>query len=68
MYLLDVMTDSEGARAGLQQLVDVFAAAGYPMKVQSPEQSVAAQLKVIDGLTTAQNGAFLTETGAEWGA
>ncbi|KAI0702669.1 NAD-P-binding protein [Earliella scabrosa] len=57
----------EGAHAGLQQLVDVFAAAGYPMKVQSPEQSVAAQLKVVDGLTTAQNGAFLTETGAEWG-
>ena len=39
---------------------------GIPMELLSPEQSVAAQLKTIDGLTPEKNGAFLNYTGEEW--
>ena len=35
---------------------------------QTPEASVAAQLKVIDGLEPSQNGLFLSYMGGEFGA
>ena len=38
------------------------------MPLISPTESVEAQIKTIDGLTEAHNGAFLNLTGEEWKA
>ena len=38
---------------------------GADMALQSPEASVGAQLKVIDGLQASHNGLFLLHTGEE---
>lgn len=54
------------ARIEMQKVLDQVAAAGLPVELQSPEKSVAAQLKTIDGLTLAQNGRLLGHTGEEW--
>ena len=41
--------------------------AGFPMfNMQTPAESVSAQLKVIDGLTAADNGKFFHHTGEEF--
>ena len=44
----------------------IMHANGVPMKLETPAVSVAAQLKVIDGLTPSDNGLFLAHTGGEW--
>lgn len=54
------------AKAGMVQAVEAFKAGGIPVELLTPEQSVSAQLKTIDGLSPEQNGLFLTETGKEW--
>ncbi|KAI0646772.1 NAD-P-binding protein [Trametes meyenii] len=41
----------------------VMSERGMPIEVQTPEQSVKAQLKVIDGLQPSDNGSFLSYTG-----
>ena len=39
---------------------------GAAFAMMSPEASVSAQLKVIDGLKPSDNGLHLTRHGAEW--
>ena len=40
---------------------------GFPwLDVQTPEESVSAQLKVVEGLTPADNGKFFSHTGGEY--
>ncbi|KAI9059396.1 NAD-P-binding protein [Trametes sanguinea] len=39
---------------------------GYPVKLETPEESVRAQLQVIDGLTPADNGVFLSHNGQRY--
>ena len=40
---------------------------GYPaFAAQTTEESVGAQLRVIEGLTPADNGKFLSHTGGEY--
>ncbi|KAI0674049.1 NAD-P-binding protein [Trametes maxima] len=51
-----------------EALAGIFASIGkvmseLGMEVQTPEQSVKAQLKIIDGLQPSDNGAFLSYTG-----
>ncbi|PIL33320.1 hypothetical protein GSI_04771 [Ganoderma sinense ZZ0214-1] len=43
-------------------------ASGIEITAQTPETSIAAQLKVIDGLEASQNGLFLAHTGGEYSA
>ncbi|PIL26448.1 hypothetical protein GSI_12206 [Ganoderma sinense ZZ0214-1] len=43
-------------------------ATGIELTAQTPEESIAAQLKMIDGLEASQNGLFLSHTGGEYGA
>ena len=53
-------------REAYTQAGEFYAQAGLPsMRMQTVEQSVAAQLKVIYGLTEADNGKFLEYTGKE---
>ena len=40
---------------------------GFPsLDMQSVQDSVRGQLKVVDGLTAADNGKFFAHTGEEW--
>lgn len=39
---------------------------GIRVEFLSPEGSVSAQLKVIDGLKPSDNGLFLSHEGGEW--
>ena len=45
----------------------IFVEAGFcSLNVQTVEESVSAQLKVVDKLTDADNGKFFAHTGEEW--
>ena len=50
------------AKAALQGLVDTFRRSGFPVKVLTPERSVALLLKAVDGLKPKHNGRFLAPT------
>nr|VWO96601.1 Isoepoxydon dehydrogenase patN (IDH) (EC (Patulin biosynthesis cluster protein N) [Ganoderma boninense] len=43
-------------------------ASGVQLTPQTPEASIAAQLKLIDRLDASQNGLFLSHTGVEYGS
>ena len=47
------------------QTTDSLVAKGAARGMQTPEESVTAQLKVIDGLKPSDNGLFLAHTGGE---
>lgn len=54
----------------LTQRINAFAAmvknvGGIQIPAQTPEVSVAAQLRLVDGLQPSQNGAFLSHTDEE---
>ncbi|KAI0669047.1 NAD-P-binding protein [Trametes maxima] len=59
-------SETAGGSAGdfsFQATIDGLKDLGITVELQTPEQSVARQLKVIDGLRSEQNGAFLEYTG-----
>ena len=54
-------------RPTLLAIADHMIKSGFPTaNLQTPTESVSAQLKVIDGLTLADNGKFLHHDGAEF--
>jgi len=69
--LVDTSTHAptEEELAGILKMIESFkhAAPGWDGKPLTPEQSVSAMLKVIDGLTIKDSGAFLSQYGnKEW--
>ncbi|KAI0776591.1 NAD-P-binding protein [Trametes elegans] len=56
-------TATEAHSFSFQSVVDGLIAIGVKAELLTPTQSVQAQLKIIDGLTTAQNGAFVSYAG-----
>ncbi|KAI0674060.1 NAD-P-binding protein [Trametes maxima] len=55
------------AREGFKEAEKAFTAAGFAdVKAQTPEQSVSAQLRVIDGLKASDNGAVLQHNGTSY--
>ena len=46
----------------LEQFLEVFINKGFNVRLLTPAQSVEIQLKTIDGLTTADNGKFISPT------
>ncbi|KAI0694707.1 NAD-P-binding protein [Earliella scabrosa] len=54
------------ARDGVMMAGEFMRSLGFKVDVETPEQSVANQLKVIDGLTPSDNGLFLSHTGGEF--
>ncbi|KAI0646046.1 NAD-P-binding protein [Trametes meyenii] len=53
-------------RENFQNAITLFKAAGLSIEVQTPEQSVREQLRVIDGLKESDNGAFLRHNGTSF--
>ncbi|KAI0674048.1 NAD-P-binding protein [Trametes maxima] len=53
-------------RENFQKAITLFKTAGLDVEVQTPEQSVRAQLRVIDGLKESDNGAFLRHNGTTY--
>ncbi|TFK84095.1 NAD-P-binding protein [Polyporus arcularius HHB13444] len=47
---------------------EVFKKKGVSLGAETPEQSVSAQLKLVDGLKPSDNGLFLAHTGGEYRA
>ncbi len=45
-----------------------FKKKGVSLGAETPEQSVSAQLKLVDGLKPSDNGLFLAHTGGEYRA
>ncbi|KAH9916612.1 NAD-P-binding protein [Epithele typhae] len=65
--VVDVSSSMGDGEAWLAEMASTFTDAGFAdMEMQSVDQSVRAQLKVIDGMTVADNGKFLTHTGTQW--
>ncbi|KAI0705968.1 NAD-P-binding protein [Cerioporus squamosus] len=55
------------ARVSLSKAVEGFVKRGIPAVLQTPQESVSAQLKVVDGLKPSDNGLFLdASTGKEY--
>ncbi|RPD53657.1 NAD-P-binding protein [Lentinus tigrinus ALCF2SS1-7] len=55
------------AHDALSKAVEGFVKRGIPAVLQTPQESVSAQLKVIDGLKSSDNGLFLdASTGKEY--
>ncbi|KAI0696863.1 NAD-P-binding protein [Cerioporus squamosus] len=54
--------------AAFEQLSDLwYKNVGVPIELETPEQSVSAQIKLIDGLKPSDNGLFLEHNGGESG-
>ena len=54
-------------RPGLLAVADHMMKSGFPsFNLQTPAESVGAQLRVIHGLTTADNGKFFHHNGDEF--
>ena len=51
----------------LMAAVDFFKDSKFPIALESPAESVASQIEVIDGLKAADNGLFFSHKGGEWG-
>ncbi|RDX43158.1 NAD(P)-binding protein [Lentinus brumalis] len=58
---------TSGEYSACQPLPTFFKKTGVRLEPETPEQSVAAQLKLIDGLKPSDNGLFLEHTGGEYG-
>ncbi|KAI0742349.1 hypothetical protein C8Q80DRAFT_1122666 [Daedaleopsis nitida] len=54
------------AKAAMKAAADKLHASGAPITQLSPEESVAAQLNIIDGLRPEDNGMLLAHTGGAW--
>ncbi len=62
------IADDPAARALFEEISETFyKKTGVRLEPETPEQSVAAQLKLIDGLKPSDNGLFLEHTGGEYG-
>lgn len=66
--LINARTENDPAssRASFLRLEEQFKQAGVPLPLQTTEESVSAQLKVIDELKPSDNGLHLAHTGGEW--
>ncbi|KAI0753731.1 NAD-P-binding protein [Fomes fomentarius] len=58
--------DPAASRAGFVRLEEQFKQAGVALPLQTTEESVSGQLKVIDELKPSDNGLHLAHTGGEW--
>ncbi|TBU39488.1 NAD(P)-binding protein [Dichomitus squalens] len=59
-------TGVAGASQAFSAFLNKTISSGIPIQILTPEQSVVAQLKVIDALSPSDNGLFLNYTGGEW--
>ena len=60
-------TGSPEVREAIAPIADVWREKyGIRLEFLSPEESVSAQLKVIDELKPSDNGLFLSHEGGEW--
>ena len=60
--------DPAAAHARLVGVAEEFARRGIAVVLETPEESVSKQLKVVDDLKPSDNGLLLNHyTGKEWG-
>ena len=61
------MAGDPEAHAQFLDVKEQYEKAGFQIVLQTPEQSVSAQLKVIDDLKPADNGLLLAHSGGKRG-